>query len=72
MIWASQVELVVKNPPVNAGDLGDTGLTLGQKIPWRWAQQPTPTVLPGESHGWMSLVGYGSYNRKESDMTEET
>ena len=24
--WASQVALVVKNPPANAGDLGDTGL----------------------------------------------
>ena len=23
--WASQVELVVKNLPANAGDMGDTG-----------------------------------------------
>ena len=24
--WASQVVLIVKNPPANAGDIGDTGL----------------------------------------------
>ena len=29
--WASQVALVVKNPPVNAGDLRDTGSVLGQR-----------------------------------------
>ena len=28
-IGASQVVLVIKNPPANAGDMGDTGLTLG-------------------------------------------
>ena len=26
-IWASQVVLVVKNPPANAGDVKDTGST---------------------------------------------
>ena len=29
-----------------------------KKAPWR-AWQPTPVFLPGESHGQMSLVGYG-------------
>ena len=28
-IWASQVALVVKNPPANAGDVRDTGSTHG-------------------------------------------
>ena len=27
--WASQLALVVKNPPANAGDAGDTGLISG-------------------------------------------
>ena len=27
------------------------------KIPWTRAWQPTPAVLPGESHGQRSLVG---------------
>ena len=26
--------------------------------------------LPGESHGWRSLVGYSPWGRKESDTTE--
>ena len=29
-----------------------------EKIPWRRALQPTLVFLPGESHGWRSLVGY--------------
>ena len=32
--------------------------------------QPTPVLLPGESHGGRSLVGYSPWGRKESDMTE--
>ena len=27
------------------------------KIPWRKKWQPSPVFLPGESHGWRSLVG---------------
>ena len=40
------------------------------KISWRRKQQPTPVLLPGESHGWRSLVGYSPWSRKESDTTE--
>ena len=32
--------------------------------------QPTPVLLPEESHGGRSLVGYSPWGRKESDMTE--
>ena len=31
--WASQVALVIKNPPASAGDIRDTGLTLGWEDP---------------------------------------
>ena len=31
--WASQVALVVKNPPVNARDIRDVGLIPGQEDP---------------------------------------
>ena len=31
---------------------------------------PTPVLLPGESHGWRSLVDYGPWCPKESDKTE--
>ena len=42
------------------------------KMPWRRAWQPTPVVLPGESHGQRSLVGYSPWGQKELDMTEVT
>ena len=40
------------------------------KIPWRWKWQPTPVLLPGESHGQKSLAGNGPQGHKESDTTE--
>ena len=33
--------------------------------------QPTPVLLPGESHGQRSLVGYSPLGRGESDTTEQ-
>ena len=53
---------MVKNPPAEAGDVGDprsTGLIPWvEKIPLRREWQPTPVFLPGESHGQRSLAGY--------------
>ena len=40
------------------------------KIPWRRKRQPNPVILPGESNGRRSLVGYSPWGCKESDMTE--
>ena len=40
-----------------------------RKIPWKRAQQPTLVLLPGESHGQRSLVGYCPWGCKELDMT---
>ena len=37
-----------------------------RKIPWRRKWQPTPAILPGESHVRRSLVGYSPLGRKES------
>ena len=31
---------------------------------------PTPVLLPGKSHGRMSLLGYSPWGREESDTTE--
>ena len=39
------------------------------KIPWRRAQQPTPILLPGGSHGQRSLAGCSPWGHKESDTT---
>ena len=52
-LGASQVVLVIKNLPANAGDVGDVG-----SIPWRRAWLPTPAFLSGESHGQRSLASY--------------
>ena len=72
MYWASQMVRVVKNPPVNAGDMRlRFNLWVG-KIPWRREGQPTPVILPGEPHGQRSLAGYSPWGCKESDMTEAT
>ena len=43
------------------------------KIPWRGTRQPSPVVLPGESHGQNSLlVGYILRRVAESNTTEAT
>ena len=39
---------------------------------WRGKWQPTPVILPGESQGQGSLVGYRLWGRTESDTTEVT
>ena len=42
-----------------------------RKITWRRKWQCTPVFLPGEFHGWRSLVGYSTWGCKESDVTEQ-
>ena len=69
----SQMALVVKNLPANAGDERDKRCGLDSwvgKIPWRRAWQPTPVSLPGEPHGQRSLAGYSPWGPKELDRTE--
>ena len=57
-VGASQVELVVKNPPASAGrHRRCTFDPQIRKIPWRRAWLPTPVFLPRESHGQRSLAG---------------
>ena len=43
-----------------------------RKNPWRKKWQPTPGILPRESHGERSLAGYSPWRPKELDMTEVT
>ena len=70
--WTSQVVLMVKNLPANAGDVREAGLSPG-KMPWSGAWQPTPMFLLRESvdrealqpmaykiadgHSWIDLAG---------------
>ena len=38
---------------------------------WRREWFPTPVLLPGDSHGQRSLVGYSPQGHRESDTTEQ-
>ena len=56
---------------VSAWNAGDRGSIPGLgRLPWRRKWQPTLELLPGESQGGRSLVGYSPRGRKESDTTE--
>ena len=70
--WASQVAIMIKNLPANAGDKRQRFDPWVEKIPLKMAWQPTPVFLPGGSHGQRSLVGYSPQSHKESEMTEVT
>ena len=64
-------DIVVKNPPANAGDVGSIpglGRSLGEEILLRW--QPTPVFLPQKSHGQRSLAGYSPWGHK-LDTTDQ-
>ena len=58
----------VKASACNAGDLRSIP-GLG-RFPWRRKWQPTPVLLPRNSHGWRILVVYSPWGRKESDTTD--
>ena len=60
------------NPSVNAEDIRDVGSipVSGRSPGGGW--QPTPVILPGESHGQGSLAGYSPRSRKESDTKSQT
>ena len=59
-----QVDLMVKNLPVNAGHIRDTALIPGSEDPLRRGWQPTPVFLPRESHGQRNLQGYNSWSHR--------
>ena len=54
--WASQMPLVVKNPPASERQRFDPWVG---EIPWRRAWQASPVFLSGESHGQGWLAPYG-------------
>ena len=73
LVRASQVVLVVKNPPANAGDIRNVSSIPGSgRSPGGRAWQLTPVFLPGESHGQRSLADYIVHGVAQLDMTEAT
>ena len=68
--WASQVALVVKNPPANSGDTGDAGLIPGL------GRSPeggngNPLQYSWKFHGQRSLADYSPWGHRESDITKQ-
>ena len=49
---------MIKNSPVNVGDIRDVGSSMHWEDSLEWAWQPTPVFLPEESIQQGSLVGY--------------
>ena len=45
-------------------------LTAFLTMPWRRQWHPTPGLLPGQFHGWKSLVGCSPWGHYQSDTTE--
>ena len=70
-VWASLVAQRLKRlPAMRETWLPSLGWedALEKEMPWR--RQPTPVFLPGESHGWGSLVGYSPWGHKELETPE--
>ena len=70
---ASQMALVVRNLPANAGDIKDKGSIPGsERSPGGGHGNPLQYSCP-ENPIWQgSLVGYSTWSHTESDMTEAT
>ena len=68
----SQVALVVKNPPANAGDVRDTSSIPGSGRSQEEGTAAHSVFLPGESPGQRSLAGHSPRHHKELGTTEAT
>ena len=69
---ASQVALMVRNPPANAGDMRVVGSIPVLGDPLGEEKAAHSIFLPGEFRGQRSLAGYSPWGCKELDMTEAT
>ena len=70
---SSQVALVVKNPPANAGDIKDAGLIPGSgRSPGGGHGNPLQYFCLENPHGQSSLEGYNPWGHKESDTAEHS
>ena len=68
---ASQVALVEKNPPTNAGDIREVGSIPGsRRFPGGGNGNPLKYSCLGKSHGQRNLACCSPWGRKELDVTE--
>ena len=72
VVQASQVALMVKNPPANAGDVTDTGLIPGSErsIGGGYGKSLQYSCLKNPVD--RSLAGYRTWSHRELDTTEVT
>ena len=70
-LWASQIPLVVKNPPANAGDRKGLIPWLGRS-PGGGHDNPHQYSCLENHHGQRSLAGYSPQDSTESDTTKVT
>ena len=61
---------MVKNLPAKAGDKRPGLIPGWGRAPGGGNGNPTPVLLPGESHGPRSPGGYSPWGHEESDTTE--
>ena len=66
---ASQVALVIKDPPANTGEIRHGFHPWVREVPWRRAWQPIPLFLSGECHGQRSLVACSPYHNATQSRT---
>ena len=61
-----------KSLPANTGEARVTALVSElERSPGVGIWRPISVVLPGQFHGQRSLEGYGPWDLKKSDMTEQ-
>ena len=70
--WAEDPGRLQSMESLRVGHDWATSLSLFTFLHWRRKWQPTPVLLPGESQGQWSPVGWHLWGRTESGMTEAT
>ena len=70
--WASQVVLVIKNPPANAADVRNQVQSLGWEDPLEEEMAAHSGILAWRIRGQRSLVIYSPWGLKESATTKVT
>ena len=70
--WTEEPDRVQSTGSLRVGHDWVTSLSFSTFMHWRRKWQPTPVLLPGESHGQRGLVGCSPWGHTESDTTEAT
>ena len=64
ILWMEEPGRLQSMGSLRVGHDWVTSLSLFTFMPWRRKWKPTPVLLPGESQGWGSLVGFCLWGRR--------